>query len=328
MGTHPEVFDYTRTARRREWSTLPESVRSRIEVRLGSPVGRTMPAGGGFTPGFAAIVESAERSLFVKAAPSSDKFIHDAYVREQAVLELLPPHLPVPHLRAAFTADDDDAEWQVLCFETIHGYMPGTPWTEADLGSIHESLVTIQDALAGLPRGVTGGPMSAGLSDDPEVSSIFHRLGASGELPAFLTPWTAGRLNELQALCNRSADALRGDAILHNDLRADNVIIQRSDKRAFVCDWNFLARGPAWADWVGLLLYARHGGIDPRPWLRDSPLSAAADPDDVDSWLAVLAAYMTHYGMQPDLPSSPMLRAHGRFTARIILDWIAERRWP
>ena len=322
-------FDYSNTARRQGWNDLPAAVRSAIEQEAGAPVHSVRPAGGGFTNGFAAVVESSEAALFVKAAPSSDQFTHPAYVREAEVLNFLPNSLPIPQLHRTLTLHDTTPDqWQVLCFEAVDGYMPGDPWTAADLGAIHASLLTVQNALISLPGELTGGPMSAGISDDPLVSTVFSRLASEGDaLPGFLPHGTSARLGELQQLCDRSTEALRGDAVLHNDLRADNVLLRRSDGQAFICDWNFLAQGPAWADWIGILIYARNGGIDPSPWLAQSPLSAAANPDDVDSWLAILAAYMTHNGMQPDIATSPRLRAHARFTAGITLDWLIQRRW-
>ncbi len=119
---------------------------------------------------------------------------------------------------------------------------------------------------------------------------------------------------------------MSGWSILHNDLRPDNVIIERTSGRALVCDWNFLTRGPAWADWVGLLPYLRHDGLDADALLRASPLSAGVPDDAVDSWLALLAAYMVVSGLSPEVPGSPRLRSHGRFTAGIMVDWLSERR--
>lgn len=330
-----ETVDYRRTALRRPWQSLPGAVTSAIEVELGGPAKDVQLAGGGFTPGFAAMLTGPDRSLFVKAAPRSDTFIYEAYLRESQVLCLLPAGLPIPRLISSLSVVDDAAadsgeapnDWQVLCFEPIHGYMPGDPWLSEDLEKIHSTLLQLQTELSFLPTHLTGGPMSLGLSDNPEVNSVFARLSGAPGLPVFLPAWVGPKLAELQALCDASASALSGDAILHNDVRPDNIIMRSADGRAFLCDWNFLAHGPRWADWVGLLVYARHGGLDAQHWVRSSPLSADAKADDIDSWLAILAAYMTHFGMQPDLPSSPLLRAHGRFTARITLEWLAERRW-
>ncbi len=40
----------------------------------------------------------------------------------------------------------------------------------------------------------------------------------------------------------------------------------------------------------------------------------------------LLAAYMAVSGLSPEVASSPKLRAHGGFTAGIMIDWLSERR--
>ncbi|WP_246021226.1 phosphotransferase [Arthrobacter echini] len=117
-----------------------------------------------------------------------------------------------------------------------------------------------------------------------------------------------------------------GSSVQHNDLRPDNIILDSRSGRAWICDWNYLATGPAWADWVALLPYAHHDGLDADALLRGSTLSVGVPDDAVDSWLALLAAYMVVSGGSPEVPTSPHLRAHGRFTARIVIDWLSERR--
>lgn len=319
------VVDYSRTALRPGWAVLPAPVRSSVESVLGGPVVTSAAAGGGFTPGFAAVVSDGSRQIFAKAAPATDTFIHPAYLREREVLSTLPTGLPIPQLLAAENVDSGGTSWQVLCFEAVSGYMPGKPWTYEDLDAIHTSLLRIQEGLAHLPANLTGGPMAEDFSNDPAINSIFASHCDAGTTPAFLPPLDSEQLHDLQQLCSASFDALQGNAVLHNDLRADNIIISQS--QAYVCDWNFLSTGPAWADWVALLVYARHGGIDVGAWLKRSPLSANADPGRIDSWLAILAAYMVHSGNQPEVPNSPWLRSHARFTARITVDWLNERRW-
>ncbi|MBM7849120.1 aminoglycoside phosphotransferase (APT) family kinase protein [Arthrobacter roseus] len=318
--------DYTATSRRMTWQSLPAVVRTRFADLLGSPVQRVQLAGGGFTPGFAAILTGVNRSIFVKAACAADTFIHPAYVREAEVLALMPHDMPVPQLLDGPVIEDQDVPWQLLCFEAVHGRMPGAPWSVPDLLSIHESLISIQAGLKSVPAHLTGGSMSEEF-DNPDFRNVFEQLGDSSEMPDYLSGLlTRKALQDLQGLCHRAPEALRGDAVLHNDLRADNVIMRQKDNRAFICDWNFLSTGPEWADWVGLLPYARHGGLDVEQWLTNSPLTATADPEDIDAWLGILAAYMVVNGARPYLESSPYLRAHGRFTAKIVLDWLSVRR--
>ncbi len=322
-----DVFvDYTSTSRRMTWESLPAVVQTRFTDFLGSSLQRVQLAGGGFTPGFAAVLTGTNRSIFVKAACATDTFIYPAYVREVEVLALMPHGLPVPQLLDGAVIEDQDVPWQLLCFEAVHGRMPGSPWNRSDLRSIHESLISVQAGLRSVPAHLTGGSMSAEF-DNPDFRNIFEELATSSEMPDYLSGLLSlEALQDLQVLCHRAPEALRGDAVLHNDLRADNVILRQGDNRAFICDWNFLSTGPEWADWVGLLPYARHGGLDVEPWLQNSPLTAGADPEDIDAWLGILAAYMVVNGARPYLDSSPYLRAHGRFTAKIILEWLSSRR--
>ncbi|GAB3530284.1 phosphotransferase family protein [Arthrobacter monumenti] len=333
------MFDYAKTAQRMPWAHLPAEVRRRLTGELGVPVEDVALAGGGFTHGFAAVLSGSDRSIFAKAAPASDAFIYPAYLREAAVLDVLPEGLPVPRLIAAESVevgagqvegrrmeDPGPDTWQVMCFEAVHGYMPGAPWTEADLDAVHQSLVTVQSGLAGLPPEFTGGSMAEAFGEDTSISGVFAALERSGTAPSFIPRLSPAQLGELQELSDFSSEALAGDAVLHNDLRADNIIIRKPGPEALFCDWNFLSTGPEWADWVGLLLYLRPHGIDAGSWLQRSPLSAGADPDRVDSWLAILGAYMIHQGSKPDMPTSPQLRPHGRYTASLVLEWLAERR--
>lgn len=318
--------DYTATARRRPWQELPAEVRTHLEQELGVAVERVDLAGSGFTAGFAAVLSGGEHQIFAKAAPASDVFTYPAYLREAEVLAALPRGLPIPRLLTSISLDLPEDTWQVLCFEAVSGYMPGNPWSTADLAAIHLSLCEVQDALLSVPAALTSGPMAAEFSADAHFNRLFAGFASTGNVPAFLPQLTTGQLWELQRLCDLSGVALAGDAVLHNDLRADNVLIRAGDARAVFCDWNFLSTGPAWADWVGLLPYVRHGGVDVDPWLTNSPLTSGVEPEHIDAWLAILSAYMVFHGSRADIPSSPDLRVHGRFTARIIIDFIAERR--
>lgn len=328
------MVNYSQTARRMPWDRLPAQVRQRFAALLGTRVQHVALAGGGFTHGFAAVLRGSGRTLFAKAAPESDGFLYPAYLREAAVLSVLPQGLPVPRLVAAETLDADSADsstqelqrWQLLCFEAVEGYMPGAPWTEPDLAAVHEGLISVQAGLAQLPPELTGGSMAAAFSEDRDINRLFAGLALTGASPSFIPELNVTQLYELQGLVEASADALAGNAVLHNDLRADNVIIRAADSKALFCDWNFLSTGPEWADWVGLLLYVRPDGVDADTWLHRSPLSTGVDEERIDSWLAVLAAYMIHHGSKPDVPTSPLLRTHGRFTASLVIDWLIERR--
>ncbi|KNC20087.1 hypothetical protein AC792_02900 [Arthrobacter sp. RIT-PI-e] len=321
-------FDYSSTARRPAYATLPDEVRDAIVTTLGGPPDDVRPAGGGLTPGFAATVRRGGTSLFVKAAPDTGTFTYPAYRREADILAALPDGLPVPRLLTASTVPErgTGATWIVLCIEHIEGVMPGAPWRSSDARSVHASLVELNSGLADLPPHLVTGSSTDGLVDDDDVLGVFGRRARNELALPFLPDAPAECWLDLQQLVEQAASVLHGRDTLHNDLRPDNIVIERGSGRAYVCDWNFLTRGPAWSDWAGLLPYLHHDGLDADTLLVSSPLTAGVEGGTIDTWLAVLAAYLTVSGLSSEVPTSPRLRAHGRFSARIMVDWVSERR--
>ncbi|MUK01755.1 hypothetical protein GM708_07285 [Vibrio cholerae] len=89
-------FDYSCTARRPPYESLPIEVRTAMTVALGGRPDDVVTAGGGFTPGFAATLRRDGRALFVKAASSVEAFAYPAYRREAEVLRAIPAGVPVP----------------------------------------------------------------------------------------------------------------------------------------------------------------------------------------------------------------------------------------
>ncbi|GAA3286971.1 phosphotransferase family protein [Arthrobacter citreus] len=317
----PGAPDYRSTARRRTWAELPAALQQRAAAHLGGAVTAVRPAGGGFTPGFAAVLEAGEgRRIFAKAAPESDGFIYPSYLREALVLPFMPEDMPLPPLRATEQLVVDGTAWQLLIYQAVDGVMPGHPWTEEDLGAIERSCAAAVRGLKDFPRNLAGDPLAADLADVPPQ---FAAVADGGPPPWFLPGMTARQAERFSALLELCPEALAGDAVLHGDLRPDNILM--SSGRALICDWNFLGTGPDWTDWVSVLPYARAGGLDADAWLRRSELTRGIPARHINAFLAALLNYMIHWGSQPDVPTSPLLRVHGRFTARIVYDWCVQR---
>lgn len=82
-----------------------------------------------------------------------------------------------------------------------------------------------------------------------------------------------------------------GDALLHADLNADNLIV--TDGRVFLVDWAFASRGAAWLE-LGLLvpwlLKAGHSPREADAWLQRFPSWVKADAADIDLFSEVFAA--------------------------------------
>ena len=193
--------------------------------------------------------------------------------------------------------------------------MPGLPWTADDVAG----------AVAGLRGGGgragarTGRPRADRLADDSVGDEPWLRWyldvarGGGVDRPASALG-TRSALPELHALLEMAPAAIDGDAACHGDLRPDNMVVDPAGK-VWICDWNWLlagrARGPTW--W-GCSSPSHGGGGDVDAALARSMVLDGVDPEAVDAWLALLAAFMCGQAAEPapDFASS----------------WLAQRTAP
>jgi hypothetical protein len=330
-GAHDLVeVDYTATCARPRWHDLPVGVRQAVaQAAGGHVVAADEPPGSGFTGGFAAVVHLDDgRSVFAKAGSSRNPHLPQAYAQEATVLRVLPDAVPAPGFVGEAHLDVgevDEHEWRVVVAETVAGALP-QPWTAVALDAVHEACLRSVSALTPAPPAMDLPTLGSLFLDTPEVLSVFRRL-ASGELalthgqPA----WLPERYDELHALLHGARPHLGGETACHCDLRADNILVG-PDGATFV-DWNWLVRGAGWVDFVGLLPLARADGLDVDAWLTRSPLTRDVDPEAIDAWLTVIAAYMLRSADQPVWVDGPAaVRDHQRRYARTYLDWLGVRR--
>src|SRR3712207_8463013 len=93
------LFPYT-TLFRSAWQGIPGRVRAAVEAWLDSPVVSAASQSGGFSPGVAARLKTADgRRVFVKAAgPEPNPLTPTAHRQEARVAAALPAEVPVPRL--------------------------------------------------------------------------------------------------------------------------------------------------------------------------------------------------------------------------------------
>ena len=105
---------------------------------------------------------------------------------------------------------------------------------------------------------------------------------------------------------------LAGDALLHFDVRSDNICIR--DGRAVLVDWNFACAGNPLAD-VAAWLPSLHaeGGPAPEDIL----------PDGAAELAALLAGYFGAHAARPEIPEAPHVRTLQLRQARTALPWAA-----
>jgi hypothetical protein len=306
---------YDQTARRPAWADLPVALREALPLRLGAQVAQVRVSGCGFTPGFAALITTADgRQHFVKAADRSTPFAQ-WYEQEAKVTAVLPPGLPTAPLRW----HGELADHVVLCFEPIEGARtPALPWSLPELRTCLDAITTAARALA------DPAPEVLALQLDPFSAVVDGALnkwrsGAAGAHP---------HLEALVALETRFDELTRASTtLIHCDLRLDNLVLDVHGN-AWICDWNFLTFGPPWFDLTMVLLSAEASGLDVDSLFASHPLAAGLPPDALDSALAATLGYYRYSGAQPEIETSPAIRGHQRYYAELAFRWLARRqRW-
>ncbi|MBE7323679.1 phosphotransferase [Nocardioides sp. Y6] len=299
------------SARRLEWAHLPPMLRADVERRLGSPVVDAHSIEAGFTPGMASVLTCADGSRhFVKAASHrAQRTFAASYAEEVRHLRTLPPTAPAPALQWV----DDDGEWIVFSTEHVEAVPVARPWTR-------ETLDACLDALAVVAARFTPAPAAMGLPSFVDETASWPRAW-----DALRPPVHPERRAEARDLATRAAELLAGDCLVHGDVRADNVVMDRTG-RALLCDWNWPATGPAWLDSWMLLVQAWGDGVDVDAVVASRPLLQEAPDEAVDSLLALMAGYFLRAGCESVPPNSPHVRDHQHWTGTVCWLWLAERR--
>ncbi|GEL95551.1 hypothetical protein CCO02nite_22090 [Cellulomonas composti] len=325
MGVDDEVLGLPLafSGQRLDWRDLPRHVRERIRALAGSQVTAETSATSGFSPGFAAVLELADgRGVFVKAvSPEQNPFSPDLARREIRVASALPPEVPAPRLLWS----DDDGEWVLLGFEVAPGRSPQLPWRPDDLGAVLDAVGRLADAepLPGhtlrraddqLADDFTGWRRLSAVPNDDLVG-----LGRTGETGR----WAVANLERLLLWEQESLPALGGDAIVHGDLRADNIMIDTDHHRVWLIDWPHACVGAPWIDLAFMLpSVALQGGGDPATIFRSHALADGVGDDELRAALAGLSGYFVWSSLQPAPPGIPNLRAFQAAQGLATLRWL------
>lgn len=302
------------------WADLPAEIRCVVESVLGGAVVEAVSQVGGFSPGTADRVRTADgRRAFVKAV-SAEQNPHTPILHrgEAAVMAAMPGWAPVPKLLGYH----DDGRWVALVLEDIDGRHPKTPWQHDDLGRV---LAMLDDfAAQATPSPVPN--LSTAAESFADDFAGWRRIAA--DPPPDLHPWTARHLDELCASAERGLATLAGDTLLHTDLRADNIMLSTDGAIALV-DWPWACRGPSWLDTLFLLINVRlYGGHDTSALLTERANRYGAARDDLLAVLAAAAGRFTDLARQPPPPGLPTVRAFQRAQADALLSWLREETTP
>jgi aminoglycoside phosphotransferase (APT) family kinase protein len=303
---------------------VPERVRAWVSESLGSPITSWSEQVGGFSPGCATRVVTADGTrAFVKAVgvelnPDSPTLFR----REIETLELIGAN----PLWAALRTSYDDGQWVALLLEDVEGTHPDS----ADDRHMEE-LIRATDALSEVlgavtcPAGTLAQDFAApGLVDvRARFRSWLDSFDHLEEVPDELLP---ARIRADADRCRRLVAALPvggDDRLTHWDIRNDNLLRRRDGSIVFV-DWGAAGVGPSWVD----PLLARLERVDV-PWfdasLGTSPLLVAAGDALVTGWLLGLGAHLAWRSTYATDVGLPTLNEFRRTEARRFLTAAARR---
>ena len=300
------------------WNQVPTEVRKWVAWSLGSELSETHDVPGGFSPGCCARVCLASgRRVFVKAVgerlnPHSPVL----HRREGRIAAWLPTSPNLPRLVGQY----DDGDWVALVYEEVVGRLPVHPWTDLEIDAVVSGLISVHEILTPCPV-----PELEPVHDySAEMLNGWRTLASMTRPPAVLDEWSrrhADRLAELEASWPVAA---AGDALVHGDVRSDNVLI--TETSVVLVDWPHASRGAtffdviAWAPSVSL-----EGGPDPESLLRRYPAAHQADPDQINAVLAAIAGFFTYQATLPPPPGLPTLRAFQDAQGVVARNWLRDR---
>ena len=302
------------------WAELPSQIQSWVAGALGSEVIGAVTQPGGFSPGVASRLQLADgRRAFVKAVSGRANPVSPGLHRQEAVVTAaLPAGVPAPRLLGSY----DDGEWVALLLSDVPGHSPAQPWDQAELARV-------LDALARMHEQCTPSPVTT----LPTVAE-YHRSslhgwrdlagGDAGQTrEAELDDWSRRNLDRLAGLEAQWPAAAAGDTLLHNDVRADNMLVTGTE--VIFVDWPHACTGAAWFDVVAFAPSVIMQGGPDLAWLLARTPSAAADPGAVTAVAAAVAGYFTRQALLPAPAGIPTMRGFQAEQGRHARAWLRER---
>jgi hypothetical protein len=297
------------------WDDIPAPARAAFERRLGARVVDAVTQPQGFSPGLAARLRLEDgRRVFLKAvSEQANPDTPDIHRREARILAALPATAPIARLLWSY----DEMGWVALCLEDVEGRHPHEPWTGSDLELVIASVEQMS-------RDLTPSPVQL----DDTVTGFFQHT-ANGWVIARergetrLDGWATRNLDRLAELERRAPGAVDGDALVHCDIRADNLLI--AGDRVYVLDWPWARIGAAWVDLVAMAPSVEmQGGPACEDFLARLDLRGVPR-EAIDAVVCSLAGFFIVRSLEPAPPGIPTVRAFQAAQGRVAIAWLRER---
>jgi Phosphotransferase enzyme family len=296
------------------YEQVPQRLREWVDRELGSPVASAASQPGGFSPGVAARLVTADGArAFVKAIATSRHAATAALHRYESQAMLAIPAGPaLPRLYATY----DDGDWVGLLLEDIEGRHP-VPWTLAD---VHRVTTVIDQRV----RAFTPSPWPEAerLEDAPRMRTSWWTQATEDLLPS----WVRAHRRKLIALEDRVPVAVRGQTLCHRDVLAENILLTPADGVVFV-DWAWACQGAAWIDTMNLIcgVAMDRTGIDVDALISASPRTRETEPETLTAYLANTAGSAYVKAQRSGPQNIPALQAFRQRRATALLEWLQRR---
>jgi aminoglycoside phosphotransferase (APT) family kinase protein len=305
---------------RPHWEELPASLRRRITTLAGSEVIEAATATSGFSNGFAGrLTLNGRHRVFVKVMSEQANPVGARMYRDEVgVLQRMPREAPVPRLLDSFEADIGGERWVCLLVEHIDGRAP-------DLRRSGEldRVIDLTMRLAELdPSPISDLPLLAAAAG---TFDRWRAVDAADEGVDSYDPWLRVNLERVRRTASSWSSAIAGTALVHGDLRPDNIVV--TDQGAWAVDWPSAGVGAGWVDTLLMLpaLAMLADGPDPAEVAARHPLLSTVDHDAVDAALAAALGYFVTSSLLDPPPGLPTVRAFQRAQADVIVRWLRDR---
>ena len=284
-----------------EAAGVARALRSRRTI----PVGWEPVTTGGHTPARRWVVRLEDRrTVFAKVA--TDELTASWLRDEHVVYSVLRGSAFMP----AYVGWYDDGSRPVLILENLSAAAWAPPWDDARIGAVLACLQAVAATRppAGLPRADDDHlELRQGWDEVERDPTTFLALGLCS--PEWLRTHLATLLEAAHAA------PLSGDALLHLDVRSDNVCF-RADGSAVLVDWNWTSIG--------------NPEIDAAFWLPSLESEGGPKPDAVlpevsPELAACWAGYLGSHAAREPIPTAPHVRGVQLRQARSALPWAARR---
>lgn len=201
---------------------------------------------------------------------------------------------------------DDDDERPMLVLEDVASGAPPPPppWRDGDVGRVLDALSAVATAVPTAPLPSIAERRLPGWDAVLCDPTPFLGIGIADRT------WlrVSGPVLAESAL----AAPLAGEAVVHGDVRSDNLIL--SDDRVVLFDWDHAGRGNAVFDvamWLPSLCL--EGG--------PPPIAVTTTMPGVDAFAAYVAGFFAAEAGRPPPPGAPGVRDFQRRQLAVALDW-------